>query len=233
MTSGWHAARSWSLPCWMEFFTGGGCGGNCARAAGPATSRRAIVPTDMRSILPPEGIRPALVVAKLSHSFSAGVSARVVLGKSFWPPEANLLHARAAWEMRVAQAIGAHEARLLRSVFAFASLKLRRTRAARKGEAWWAVTDSNRRHSACKADALPTELTAQADPPRRDFSPRTGKAQAHRGAGAAAQAGQASIRYSTARVLAVGMQRARGRISVRDPLARVRYRRKPIVRSLP
>jgi hypothetical protein len=25
---------------------------------------------------------------------------------------------------------------------------------------WWAVTDSNRRHSACKADALPTELTA-------------------------------------------------------------------------
>src|SRR6202049_4530164 len=27
-------------------------------------------------------------------------------------------------------------------------------------EGWWAVTDSNRRHSACKADALPTELTA-------------------------------------------------------------------------
>ena len=27
---------------------------------------------------------------------------------------------------------------------------------------WWAVTDSNRRHSACKADALPTELTALA-----------------------------------------------------------------------
>ena len=24
---------------------------------------------------------------------------------------------------------------------------------------WWVVTDSNRRHSACKADALPTELT--------------------------------------------------------------------------
>ena len=23
---------------------------------------------------------------------------------------------------------------------------------------WWVVTDSNRRHSACKADALPTEL---------------------------------------------------------------------------
>ena len=23
---------------------------------------------------------------------------------------------------------------------------------------WWVMTDSNRRHSACKADALPTEL---------------------------------------------------------------------------
>ena len=31
---------------------------------------------------------------------------------------------------------------------------------ATRGEGWWAVTDSNRRHSACKADALPTELTA-------------------------------------------------------------------------
>src|SRR5262245_2139977 len=28
------------------------------------------------------------------------------------------------------------------------------------GETWWAVTDSNRRHPACKAGALPTELTA-------------------------------------------------------------------------
>jgi hypothetical protein len=27
---------------------------------------------------------------------------------------------------------------------------------------WWAVTDSNRRHPACKAGALPTELTALA-----------------------------------------------------------------------
>src|SRR5262245_8058612 len=27
-------------------------------------------------------------------------------------------------------------------------------------EGWWAVTDSNRRHPACKAGALPTELTA-------------------------------------------------------------------------
>jgi hypothetical protein len=26
--------------------------------------------------------------------------------------------------------------------------------------AWWALTGSNRRHSACKADALPTELSA-------------------------------------------------------------------------
>ena len=25
---------------------------------------------------------------------------------------------------------------------------------------WWAVTVSNRRHSRCKRDALPTELTA-------------------------------------------------------------------------
>src|SRR5579864_62506 len=157
MTSGWQAARSWSLPCWMELRTGGGCGGNCASAAGPATSRRAIVTTDMRSILPPEGIRPALVVAKLSHSFFAGVSARVALGKSFWPAAANLLHAREAWEMRVVQAIGAREARPLSP----SSLSLGRTRFAFTGEAWWAVTDSNRRHSACKADALPTELTAR------------------------------------------------------------------------
>ena len=27
-------------------------------------------------------------------------------------------------------------------------------------ESWWALTGSNRRHSACKADALPTELSA-------------------------------------------------------------------------
>src|SRR5262245_66610880 len=30
----------------------------------------------------------------------------------------------------------------------------------RRREGWWAVTDSNRRHPACKAGALPTELTA-------------------------------------------------------------------------
>src|SRR5580704_5256939 len=169
----------------MEFLTGGGCGGNCASAAGPATSRTAIVTTDMRSILPPEGIRPVLVVAKLSHNFPAGVSARVVAGNLFWAPEADLLHAGEACGMRVMP---------LQSVFAFASLKLHRTRFALrsphgcatrnpKGEAWWAVTDSNRRHSACKADALPTELTAQvnphANPPWRDLSPRCGSAQVH------------------------------------------------------
>src|SRR5258708_5733592 len=57
------------------------------------------------------------------------------------------------------------------SVYAFASLKLRRTRFALRpprgcatripqGEAWWAMTDSNRRHPACKAGALPAELIA-------------------------------------------------------------------------
>src|SRR5215470_18257614 len=30
-------------------------------------------------------------------------------------------------------------------------------------EGWWAVTDSNRRPSRCKRDALPTELTARVD----------------------------------------------------------------------
>ncbi len=43
--------------------------------------------------------------------------------------------------------------------------------------AWWAVTDSNRRHSACKADALPTELTAL----RQDLSPPYACVQAWRG----------------------------------------------------
>src|SRR5262245_8952923 len=32
------------------------------------------------------------------------------------------------------------------------------------GCGWWAVTDSNRRHPACKAGALPTELTALPSP---------------------------------------------------------------------
>src|ERR1700730_7821334 len=76
----------------MEFFTGGGCGGHCANAAGPAatnaarpaTSKAASVTTDMRSIRPPQGIRPVRVVAKLSHNFPAGVSARVVAENLFW-----------------------------------------------------------------------------------------------------------------------------------------------------
>jgi hypothetical protein len=39
-------------------------------------------------------------------------------------------------------------------------------------EGWWAVTDSNRRHPACKAGALPTELTAhQTRPISRDCGP--------------------------------------------------------------
>jgi len=41
------------------------------------------------------------------------------------------------------------------------------------GNHWWAVTDSNRRHPACKADALPAELTAL----RRDVSLRGDAAQ--------------------------------------------------------
>ena len=38
--------------------------------------------------------------------------------------------------------------------------------AAKRSERWWSQTDSNRRHSACKADALPTELW-----PRMEFPP--------------------------------------------------------------
>src|SRR4026208_1208577 len=42
----------------------------------------------------------------------------------------------------------------------------------RRREMWWAVTDSNRRHPACKAGALPTELTAhQTRPISRDCGP--------------------------------------------------------------
>src|SRR6476661_6809830 len=36
-----------------------------------------------------------------------------------------------------------------------------------QGESWWAVTGSNRRPSRCKRDALPTELTALAEPVAR------------------------------------------------------------------
>ena len=42
------------------------------------------------------------------------------------------------------------------------SVELRALGSLREG--WWAVTDSNRRHPACKAGALPTELTALASP---------------------------------------------------------------------
>jgi hypothetical protein len=51
---------------------------------------------------------------------------------------------------------------------------------ARWDEAWWAVKVSNLRPSACKADALPTELTARLrrDDRSRDLSPHAGNAQA-------------------------------------------------------
>src|SRR5262245_7363821 len=47
-----------------------------------------------------------------------------------------------------------------------------RTAASAKG--WWAVTDSNRRHPACKAGALPTELTALSELYCRRAWPRQG-----------------------------------------------------------
>src|SRR5690242_19919231 len=59
------------------------------------------------------------------------------------------------------------------------SLRVAAPRVARQGEAWWAVKDSNLRHPACKADALPTELTAHPGHHyRRDVSPPRGYAQA-------------------------------------------------------
>jgi hypothetical protein len=39
-------------------------------------------------------------------------------------------------------------------------------------EAWWAVKVSNLRPSACKADALPTELTAQTPMTSSEMYPR-------------------------------------------------------------
>ena len=46
----------------------------------------------------------------------------------------------------------------------FAAMRMACRAVAREAsEGWWAVTDSNRRHPACKAGALPTELTALAD----------------------------------------------------------------------
>ncbi len=44
---------------------------------------------------------------------------------------------------------------------------------------WWVVTDSNRRHSRCKRDALPTELTTR----RRAFSEAERDVQGGRMAG--------------------------------------------------
>jgi hypothetical protein len=49
-TSGWHAARSCSLPCVNGEATGGGCAGTCASAAVPLRSTTAIVKTDVRSM---------------------------------------------------------------------------------------------------------------------------------------------------------------------------------------
>src|SRR6266550_8430177 len=79
------------------------------------------------------------------------------------------------------------------SVYAFSLLKLRRTllrpyglrmaapRVARKGEAWWAVTDSNRRLLRCKRSALPAELTARSRAPaNRNPRPFRPQAQACR-----------------------------------------------------
>jgi hypothetical protein len=43
---------------------------------------------------------------------------------------------------------------------------------------WWAVTDSNRRHPACKAGALPAELTARRTPCTFPISPIALPAQA-------------------------------------------------------
>ena len=69
--------------------------------------------------------------------------------------------------------------------FALASPALRRTAPDRRG--WWAVTVSNRRHSACKADALPTELTARAAetmgfPPRGQDQKQHSAAEHHQAA---------------------------------------------------
>ena len=45
-----------------------------------------------------------------------------------------------------------------------------------RSESWWALRESNPRHSACKADALPTELSAQNSKQKisPDLAERTG-----------------------------------------------------------
>src|SRR5580704_6122536 len=85
---------------------------------------------------------------------------------------------------------------------------------------WWAVTDSNRRHSACKADALPTELTARARPPWRDLSPRCSGTQVRRcGDAAQRRPVQAQVPNMTPPACALlAWQRADGRRMLRDPL---------------
>ena len=40
---------------------------------------------------------------------------------------------------------------------------------------WWALTGSNRRHSACKADALPTELSALSEGKQNSVLPECKK----------------------------------------------------------
>ena len=40
---------------------------------------------------------------------------------------------------------------------------------------WWALTGSNRRHSACKADALPTELSALSEDKQNTVLPERKK----------------------------------------------------------
>jgi len=48
----------------------------------------------------------------------------------------------------------------VRRLSAFVAAQLRRDKHHPSGDVWWAMTDSNRRHSRCKRDALPTELIA-------------------------------------------------------------------------
>jgi hypothetical protein len=55
---------------------------------------------------------------------------------------------------------------------------------AARSEGWWAVTDSNRRHPACKAGALPTELTARAACLARDAETEQGSLPRQRKGGA-------------------------------------------------
>jgi hypothetical protein len=81
-TSGWQAARSWSLPCVSGEAAGGGCVGNCAKAAVPVRSAEAIVRTDaqwdIRYIIPPffTGILPASCGSGCYPTFPFRMAAR-------------------------------------------------------------------------------------------------------------------------------------------------------------